>query len=55
LRDHNKNIGAIIWWLWADWVDGKLSSMFFGVHYQCRSRTFLGGSKWRACCHVLPL
>jgi hypothetical protein len=27
---------------------------FFGVHSQCRSKTFLGGSRWKTCFCAYP-
>ena len=35
-------------------VDGKPIKHVFGVHSQCRSRTFLSGSRWKACFAPTP-
>ena len=46
LRDSNKN-GAFIWWR-------EPTKNVFAVYSQCRSKTFLGESRWNACFCAYP-
>jgi hypothetical protein len=41
-----QKLGAFIWWkpIWN----------IFGVFSQCRSKTFLSGSRWKACFCAYP-
>ena len=46
LRDNNKNLEHLI--------GEKPIKHIFGVFSQCRSKTFLGESRWMACCYAYP-
>ena len=43
-----QNFGALIWWM------EKPIKHIFGVHSQCRGKTFFGGSGWKTCFCAYP-